>query len=880
MENSQWFGKGAKKLGLIGKVKAKDFKKLLHGELLNGERFRTRNQERPGYKERAGLDCTFSAPKSVSIKALVEGRKELEKAHQQAVLRTLKIIERDYATTRVTKNRRVAVVNTNNLVVGQFHHDTSRELDPHLHTHCVILNMTHHNNRWYSFRNDDIHANKKLLGMVYQNELAIAVKKLGYEIEQKGNGQFEIKGFSDEQLESFSKRRQQIKSQLNPSKTWKQREKIWDRTRIAKGQPIPREELQKKWLTQLNKPNSFPQPNSYYSKQPESDLNRVVSNAIQHCSSDKRVFKPETIKEFVLNNSIGEYKYQQIEKAVAKNNQLLYQDGLLTTQHNYEPNQHEQSNPQRNSHRDSQESDPQRNSHRDNRPNQSATRQIRVEPPQFNAWARELSEGINGFTEQEEIQRLEGSFERINRYLENRLQSTRRTEAIRNSIERLDGTITEYAQQQQQQSYLAILSASALSRIANYIEQETINSSAELINGIRGLNQVLKSQFPNRFNQRISLLTDLDQLTTKQHHQQSLLAFADYVEQETINSDAQLVDSIRGLNQVLKTQSPNKVNKLILLKKDIDQLTTKQQQQLCLTAFTNYVEQETINSSTELIDSIRGLNQVLKSQSVNRVHKLVSLKKDIDQLTTKQQQQQSLLAFANYIEQETINSSAELIDSIKGLNTVLKTQSPNRVNRFLSLTADLDQLTRQQQQQLCLTAFANYVEQETLNSSAELIDGIRGLNQVLKFQSPNRVNQRISLKKGIDQYISLLQRSKVDSNQKEITTEKQLLRQEYERLNTLVRHNPNFTYAGVEEVDTALALLILKDSANRDHTDHLLNRVGKILSQSDRLLTWKQNLPQNEYKLKAEQYIIQKFSEANQIRESVKSRNQDVEFEQ
>ncbi len=261
VENSRWMGKGAKKLGLKGKVKPKQFKKLLYGQLPNGTNFRRKKQERKGYKERAGLDCTFSAPKSVSILALVEGRKELEKAHRQAVLDTLKIIERNYATTRVSKDGKVTTINTDNMVVGQFHHDTSRELDPHLHTHCVILNMTEHNDRWYAFRNDEIFANKKLLGTIYQNQLAIRVKKLGYEIEQKGHGQFEIKGFSQEQLESFSKRRQQIKSQLGEESTWKEREKIWDKTRAKKKESIPRDELQDYWRKEYQAQNvSYPQP--------------------------------------------------------------------------------------------------------------------------------------------------------------------------------------------------------------------------------------------------------------------------------------------------------------------------------------------------------------------------------------------------------------------------------------------------------------------------------------------------------------------------------------------------------------------------------------------------------------------------------------------
>ena len=352
VKHSQWIGKGATKLGLKGKVKPKDFKKLLYGQLPNGTNFRRRKNERDGYKERAGLDCTFSAPKSVSILALINGVKELEEAHKQAVLATLTLIERDYATTRVCRDGKVKVINTGNLVVAQFHHDTSRELDPHLHTHCVILNMTEHDNRWYSFRNDDIHANKKLLGMIYQNQLALQVKKLGYEIEQKGHGQFEIKGFSEEQLQSFSKRRQQIKSQLKAESTWKEREKAWDKTRIAKGEPIPREELQDYWRKEYEAQNvSYPQPNkvknravknqsptsnTQYPKvyplgQPSIDVNQAVAEGIEHCSERTVAFKPEEIQKFVLTE-VGKYQHHELEQAINSSDELIHLDKQVTTQ--------------------------------------------------------------------------------------------------------------------------------------------------------------------------------------------------------------------------------------------------------------------------------------------------------------------------------------------------------------------------------------------------------------------------------------------------------------------------------------------------------------------------------------------------------------------
>ena len=83
-ENSQWYGLGAKKLKLCGKIKEEDFKNLVFGKLPNGERFRGKPKNK-NHKERAGNDCTFSAPKSVSLLSLVKGDLDLEKAHRKAL---------------------------------------------------------------------------------------------------------------------------------------------------------------------------------------------------------------------------------------------------------------------------------------------------------------------------------------------------------------------------------------------------------------------------------------------------------------------------------------------------------------------------------------------------------------------------------------------------------------------------------------------------------------------------------------------------------------------------------------------------------------------------------------------------------------------------
>ena len=103
-EKSRWFGNGAEQLELNGKVNPEMFNDLLHGKLPNGEAFRKGRKFEVGgkkYQVRAGLDLTFSAPKSVTLMALVEGDERLLDAHELAVERTLEIVQRSFAHTRL-----------------------------------------------------------------------------------------------------------------------------------------------------------------------------------------------------------------------------------------------------------------------------------------------------------------------------------------------------------------------------------------------------------------------------------------------------------------------------------------------------------------------------------------------------------------------------------------------------------------------------------------------------------------------------------------------------------------------------------------------------------------------------------------------------------
>jgi conjugative relaxase-like TrwC/TraI family protein len=291
---TRWFGKGASALGLEGEIDRESFEHICYGRSPDGTKY-LGTKGNPD-KRRAGTDFTFSAPKSVSLTALVGGDARLEVAHRTAVEMTLKLIEERYAQTRITKNGIVSEIQTGNLVVAQFDHIESRELDPHLHTHALVMNLTQaENQKWYANDNDLIFQNKKHLGTIYQAYLAAEVEKLGYEIEPRPHGMFEIKGYKRENLVEFSKRRMQILAQCPANSTWQTREDSWHRTRKNK-EHVPSIELKARWqqessvlgieIVKAGVP-TFAQPISL------PLAHRYIDDASGHCSDRSVDFRVE-----------------------------------------------------------------------------------------------------------------------------------------------------------------------------------------------------------------------------------------------------------------------------------------------------------------------------------------------------------------------------------------------------------------------------------------------------------------------------------------------------------------------------------------------------------------------------------------------------------
>lgn len=342
---SVWMGKTAAILKLEGAVDVEPFKNLLQGYLPSGE---VMIQTKNGGHHRPGYDLTFSAPKSVSVLALVAGRKEVFQAHQEAVTEVISKIEESYAACRVKKDGNVSIEKTGNLLVASFLHNDSRAGDPNLHTHCVLMNITRRSNgAWRSIFADDLYTDKLMNGMEYRSILAQKLMALGYELTLGKKGTFEITGVPVPVINIFSKRRLQIEKwlddkNLSGGEVAKQAnyqtraEKVdtnskhlkarWEQELELSGSSM-KELIKVSESAKLRGPINLPDP--YLMAE------QAVTSAIEHLSEYKSHF---TIKDVmksakqlsILSSSNGDF-LKSIEIKI-QNKELLYvKEKLLTT---------------------------------------------------------------------------------------------------------------------------------------------------------------------------------------------------------------------------------------------------------------------------------------------------------------------------------------------------------------------------------------------------------------------------------------------------------------------------------------------------------------------------------------------------------------------
>lgn len=346
-EATEWQGKGAQELGLHGPVDRQRLRQLFAGQVGEDEHV-VRSSTRHDSKSRIGIDFTFSAPKSVSIQALVHGDAGIVKAHDRAVTKAMQAAEAR-AQARHKVNGRSSVEHTGRLVIAKFRHETSREKDPQLHTHAVIMNVTRRaDGQWRALRNDEIVKATKYLGAVYRAELAAELQKAGYQLRQERDGAFELAHISRQQLEGFSRRSAQVEQQLQAqgltreTATSAQKQAATMASRARKDKAVERQALHQAWKQRARQLGIDFERRDWAGTGAEASLGRLdrqeherggrsaaiepagvaatraVRFAINHLTERQSVMKESELIDVAMKHSVGAAQARDIEAAVQR----------------------------------------------------------------------------------------------------------------------------------------------------------------------------------------------------------------------------------------------------------------------------------------------------------------------------------------------------------------------------------------------------------------------------------------------------------------------------------------------------------------------------------------------------------------------------------
>jgi conjugative relaxase-like TrwC/TraI family protein len=341
----EWIGAGAERLGLKAEVTREQFHALCennHPE--TGERLTQRQLKQN--KRRVLYDFTCSAPKSVSVLAVTLDDQRLMEAHEDAA----KLAFRELETFAATRIRRNGVNNrdraTGNLVAASFVHDSSRELDPQLHTHFTVFNATFDQAErcWKALEARGMYDAIRYGTAVYRNELAKRVQQIGYRIAPAKHG-FEIEGVRDELLKRFSKRAQQrdavvqeMEAKLGRKLSNDEISHAVHQSRAKKLKGISTAEVRARQLSELSAEEQQSlqtlRASARPSRMPHIALveNQVLNHAVAHVFERKSVVPEHELLSVALSHRLGAVDLDDLKGAVKHLPDLVKTERGFSTQ--------------------------------------------------------------------------------------------------------------------------------------------------------------------------------------------------------------------------------------------------------------------------------------------------------------------------------------------------------------------------------------------------------------------------------------------------------------------------------------------------------------------------------------------------------------------
>jgi conjugative relaxase-like TrwC/TraI family protein len=327
----QWIGAGADRLGLKNVVTREQFHALCENQNPSDGGRLTHRSQKEGQR-RVFFDFTCSAPKSVSVLAVTLDDQRLIEAHAEAAKLAFRELE-IFAATRIRKK---GVENrdrvTGNLVAASFVHDSSRALDPQLHTHYTVFNATFDEQErcWKALQARGMYDAIRYATAVYRNELAKRVQQIGYRIQPAKHG-FTIEGVNDGVLKQFSKRAQQrdavvreMEQKLGRKLSNDEISHAVHQSRAKKVKGISTAEVRERQLSQLSDGERLSLQTLRASARASRPLqialveNQVLNHAVAHVFERKSVVPEHELLNVALSHRLGAVDLNHL-KAVVKN---------------------------------------------------------------------------------------------------------------------------------------------------------------------------------------------------------------------------------------------------------------------------------------------------------------------------------------------------------------------------------------------------------------------------------------------------------------------------------------------------------------------------------------------------------------------------------
>ncbi|MEO0566550.1 MAG: MobF family relaxase [Pseudomonadota bacterium] len=327
----RWGGQLSAALGLSGTPKPDTLQMLFDGIVptTGQELGRMRGGER---QHIAGWDLTYSAPKSVSL-LHAAGDERIAGLMDQAVSDAMDYMER-FAGARTGDGHKTS----GKMLYARFQEFHSRALDPQLHVHVPVFNMTSSADvgglredgkpHMLSLESHPLYIEKMSGGQVFRSALAMRLKEAGYDLDvDKTTGLFEVRGVPKAAMDLASKRNAEIAkwAEEHGDGTYKSKASYAKNQRPDKVHGSP-EDFQAAFETEhaeyLETYDRVIKEALHRDPDPlnpdKRDVARSVSFGLNNAMSPELVVSKGTALRFGLSSAIGDVELKHLEPIIAK----------------------------------------------------------------------------------------------------------------------------------------------------------------------------------------------------------------------------------------------------------------------------------------------------------------------------------------------------------------------------------------------------------------------------------------------------------------------------------------------------------------------------------------------------------------------------------